>query len=287
MTANTKAILCFAVGLVGGAAASYFFLDAKYEKLLDEKVEEETKAVREKYTRMLEKYDLAVNKKVAEDAKDEVKDIRDNSAGHDGHTPVVEYNKYASESYIPVKGASVESVNSMRDEIDKVSKDAHEESFEEHMAGLEHPEEDEDDETEEERLEREGLEETIAANEAFENYTGPYIISPDDFSETNLNYEKRDWDYYSENQVMVDEEDQVVEDYEDYVGTQFKNWYEKITPESEYLPECYVRNDRFGTDYCINPFPEKWIFDEEIDDLEPHEDVDRTPFEPEIHISSR
>ena len=230
MTANTKAILCFAVGLVGGAAASYFFLDAKYEKLLDEKVEEETKAVREKYTRMLEKYDLAVNKKVAEDAKDDVKDIRDNSDGHEGHTPVVEYNKYASESYIPVKGASVESVNSMRDEIDKVSKDAHEESFEEHMAGLEHPEEDEDDETEEERLEREGLEETIAANEAFENYTGSYIISPDDFAETNLNYEKRDWDYYSENQVMVDEEDQVVEDYEDYVGTQFKNWYEKITP---------------------------------------------------------
>lgn len=285
MTANTKAILCFAVGLVGGAAASYFYLDAKYEKLLDERVEEETKAIRAKYTGMLEKYDLAVNKKVAEDAKDDVKDI---SAGQSPEGNV-SYGTYASESYIPVKGASEDSVNQMREEIDKVSKDAHEESFEEHMAGLEHPEEDEDedDETEEERLEREGLEETLAANEAFDNYVGPYIISPDDFSETNLNYEKRDWDYYSENQVMVDEEDQVVEDYEDYVGTQFKNWYEKITPESEYLPECYVRNDRFGTDYCINPFPEKWIFDEEIDDLEPHEDVDRTPFEPEIHISSR
>ena len=158
MTANMKAVLCFAVGLVGGAVASYFYLDAKYEKLLDERVEEETKAIRAKYTGMLEKYDLVVNRKVAEDGKDEVRDI---SAGQSPEGNV-SYGTYASESYIPVKGASEDSVNQMRDEIDKVSKDAHED-FEAHMASLEHPEDDEEEETEEERLEREGRELTEEA----------------------------------------------------------------------------------------------------------------------------
>lgn len=272
MTANMKAVLCFAVGLVGGAVASYFYLDAKYEKLLDERVEEETKAIRAKYTGMLEKYDLVVNRKVAEDGKDDVADI---SAGHSPEGNV-SYSTYASESYIPVKGASEDSVNQMRDEIDKVSKDAHED-FEAHMASLEHPEDDEEEETEEERLEREGRELTEEANKACYEFTEPYIISPEDFAETHSHYEKRDWDYYSGNEVMVDEEGNVVDDYEDFVGTQFKNWYLHISPESDNLMECYVRNDKFGVDYCINPFPERWVFDEELD---AREDL-------EIHISSR
>lgn len=284
MTANTKAVLCFVVGLAGGAAATYFLLDAKYAKLLDEKVEEETQAIRKKYTDIIQKYDLAMtsNKNVVEAVKSE-KGGDDDKDGMDGYT---RYGTYASETDIPVNGATESSIAKMRDELDKVSKDAHSDEFDKYMAERESPEDDEAEETEEEYLERIGREETEAADRDADTHDGPYIISPTDYEETHEGYIKRDWDYYIENEVMVDEEGSVIDHYTDYVGTQFKNWYVNKTKDSEYLPECFIRNDKLGVDYCINPFPETWIFDEELDALQSIPD-DQTPFEPEIHISSR
>ena len=86
-----------------------------------------------------------------------------------------------------------------------------------------------------------------------DNPEGSYIISENDFSETNLGYEKVEMDYYLDDGALVDEDDEL-QIVEDILG--YDNLDEFI--EDEALNSIYIRNDKFGTDYLIHKVAGKY-----------------------------
>ena len=71
----------------------------------------------------------------------------------------------------------------------------------------------------------------------------PYVISPDEFGEKG--YEEISLTYYSDG-VLADENDDIVEDVDKYVG------YESLSHFGEYEDDSvFVRNDRLEVDYEI------------------------------------
>lgn len=80
----------------------------------------------------------------------------------------------------------------------------------------------------------------------------PYVISPDEFGNSEDDYTCISLSYY-EDQVLADDADHIVEDIENVVGI------ESLTHFGEYEEDCvYVRNDRRKCDYEILLRQEKY-----------------------------
>lgn len=80
----------------------------------------------------------------------------------------------------------------------------------------------------------------------------PYVISPDEFGNSDEDYTCISLSYY-EDQVLADDADHIVEDVENVVG------FESLTHFGEYEDDCvYVRNDRRKCDYEILLRQEKY-----------------------------
>ena len=71
----------------------------------------------------------------------------------------------------------------------------------------------------------------------------PYVISPDEFGEND--YTQISLTYYSDG-VLADENDDVVEDVDKYVGIESLSHFGEYEDDS-----VFVRNDRLGVDYEI------------------------------------
>lgn len=71
----------------------------------------------------------------------------------------------------------------------------------------------------------------------------PFVISPDEFGE-KIGYETKSWTYYADN-VLADEDDQIVGDYETIIGDGLKHFGD-FDDDS-----VYIRNDNEECDYEI------------------------------------
>lgn len=95
-------------------------------------------------------------------------------------------------------------------------------SFEEELAEDEHPMDSDEDEEWEDVTEEEqrALEQDIEFEEEKREMEGTYpvIISEGEASELGANWEEREWTYFSEDDTMTDEDDQIVEDFRRFIG---------------------------------------------------------------------
>ena len=73
----------------------------------------------------------------------------------------------------------------------------------------------------------------------------PYIISPEEFGEFD-DYEKISLTYYSKDEILTDENDEIVDDVDDIVGIEALNHFGEYEEDS-----VFVRNDRLKCDYEI------------------------------------
>lgn len=81
-------------------------------------------------------------------------------------------------------------------------------------------------------------------NKGGDDMKKPYVISPDEFGEID-NYEEISMTYYSDG-VLADDNDNIVNDVEDIIGT------ESLTHFGEYEDDSvFVRNDCLKCDYEI------------------------------------
>lgn len=72
----------------------------------------------------------------------------------------------------------------------------------------------------------------------------PYVISPEEFDETD--YTTESLDYYEGDGVLVDSFGDIVEDVDDMVGADFASHFGEYEPDT-----VYVRNDAREMDYEI------------------------------------
>lgn len=257
-------VAAFGIGAAAGGVGVYFALNAKYEKLLDKEVHD----VRERYRQRMSKMSLVIdnlrNEKLSDDIrKDSIEWYDKNISGDEAKT---DYTSYSHEQDIPIQTAvSPESISAMKDELDKVSKDAHDRDFDEHMADREYPEDDipsdEDDPmTEEEELEYEGRKITEEQIKAIREHRDPYLISHDEFLHGEPDYEKIDAMYYTGDDILVDADEEIIEPRDVAVGKEFKDHFGD--PELEVDSRLvHVRNDCTRQDFEINLLPEKYYPD--------------------------
>lgn len=73
----------------------------------------------------------------------------------------------------------------------------------------------------------------------------PYVISPDEYGE-NENYAQISLTYYDGDGVLADDKDEVVDDIDETIGTDFANHFGEYEEDS-----VFIRNDRLKCDYEI------------------------------------
>ena len=110
-----------------------------------------------------------------------------------------------------------------------------------------------DDDPEEEEYETE-LDETERISGGRISRTGIELISAIDYNERNA-YEKEEYFYYKKTKTLTDSNDEIVEDYEDVVGTEF----EDIIFQGD-AGTVYVRNNGFAKDFLITVLNERYDF---------------------------
>ena len=100
-------------------------------------------------------------------------------------------------------------------------------------------------------------EEVVVYNTIVANYTGekggsetmnvgtpPYVISPEEF-DMEEDYDTESLTYYTDD-ILADDNDDIIEDVENVVGTDFKNRFGEFEDDT-----VFVRNERLRTDYEI------------------------------------
>lgn len=87
------------------------------------------------------------------------------------------------------------------------------------------------------------VEENVKKEEE-EEMDEPYVISPDEFGEAQ-GYELISLTYYADD-VLTDDNDEIVEDVDDVVGSDFADHFGEYEDDS-----VFVRNDRLRADYEI------------------------------------
>ena len=78
----------------------------------------------------------------------------------------------------------------------------------------------------------------------------PHIISLSEFYNERPEYDKITIEWYDEDDVYLDENEEIIDDITTYVGSNAKNLFNKTSPDGD--PDiCFVRNERYGSDYEI------------------------------------
>lgn len=75
----------------------------------------------------------------------------------------------------------------------------------------------------------------------------PFAISPNEFANGRLYYEKMDLAYYEDDDILIDEySENIIDDLMNTVGAGFKSKFDEYE-----TGVAYIRNEKIGTDYCI------------------------------------
>lgn len=252
MHSAVKVLIGVVIGAAAGGACSYFYLDKKYEKLLEKEIDDIRGHYRERMARIIaasERSELA--KKGVTDHHDPAelsKADYNKSVNEHGMT---DYTRFAYPKDIPVDGASAESFEAIKDELENLNKDIRDEGLDRHMAEREHPEDDDPEEmTPEEEEELDGYLNTKAVTEeqlqAIREGRKPYHIPIEEFLEGKDWYTKVDATWYQDG-ILTDSDDEPIECHERCVGTEFVDWF-----GSEGDPDVvHVRNDCTQEDFEI------------------------------------
>lgn len=272
MSAKTTVALvaAFGIGAAIGGTGVYFYTKAKYEKLVEQEVED----VRDRYRKRAEKMMLTIDnlrdeaaKSLAEDDSGVGKEWYQDHISEDGRT---NYSSFSEDRDIPIDTAidREEFVGNVKDELNKVSRAVHDDDFDRHMADREHPEDDipsdiDDPMDDEEELEYEGQKVTEEQLKAIREHRKPYVISYDEFLHGEPEYEKIDAMYYTVSDTLVDADEEIIEPRGAAVGEEF---LEKFgDPELEVdLRLVHVRNDCTRQDFEINLIPESYYPEEKL-----------------------
>lgn len=98
------------------------------------------------------------------------------------------------------------------------------------------PESDAEEETEDDLEETEGVEDMVKK---------PYVISPEDYENYNTDYDDISLTYYADG-ILADDMDEIVEDPDNIVGSDFMNYFGKYEEDT-----VLIRNDRLKCTYEI------------------------------------
>lgn len=83
----------------------------------------------------------------------------------------------------------------------------------------------------------------------------PYIITPDEFTDENLGYEKLAYTYYRFNNILADEEEDIVS-VEDTIGETALKYSIDAMPKG--VATVYIRNDNISCDYEVTMVDSKY-----------------------------
>lgn len=245
-------LLGFAGGVAVGCVATYFGMKAKFEKHSNDIIRE----YREYSNERIQKAQDEVNKLIAQDKFDEEEynkkvasepEFEDYTAyarqeDHNGAQTAV---NGVSE---PLRGISVESARTIKDEMDALSRDVHDQDFDEHMAEREAPEDDEPETLSdyEEAIEFNQQMQDQAASEGFSDF--PRTISAGEMLNSKQWYSKLTFTYYAADEILADDQDMIVDDYKDIVGEHFADLFGTNEDDPDVV---YIRNDERETDYEV------------------------------------
>lgn len=96
----------------------------------------------------------------------------------------------------------------------------------------------------------------------------PYIIHQDEYMGNETNYSQVTYSYYAGDDVLTDEQEQVIENRENLVGTE---WNERWGHGSDDMNVIFVRNSELGMEFEICRTPAS--FAEEVLGLDTHDDT--------------
>ena len=238
MNTTIKVALGFAIGAACGGGGVYLWLRKKFE--------DETQAEIDEYRRIARKRIQAAEDYVADklDEKEAEEYIRMCDENDGAFTDYTSYFDSHSGKHVEIDTTSIKS------ELNKLSREVHDDGFDSHMAEREHPEDDEADEDDIHDM-LDSAERLRILNEARANDIQPYFIDEDDFTNDRSWYSKICLTWYTGDGFVTDDQDDIIPDDEvDRIlgGRDFEKWFDKDPRDPDV---CHVRNDVLAIDYEI------------------------------------
>ena len=255
----------FSLGMLGlGFGVGYFFckqrLEAQYQQDLEEvKVQfrglrKQNEAENEADEQMPDSEFYIYEPKEGEVSEEDQKEALEHLntlvnqtlyAAQDKGKPIINYNKVKPE---------------LKNMAERIKKQLEEDGIYDENIGREDEEEDsEEDEGD--------IEEPSEADEALEGLDSqnmyeaadwaekhrdkPYLIDPDDFEANEPDYEQQALFFYNEDAVLCDEDDKIIDEYEDLIGYEWEKVFFRQT-------NAWVRNDKLKTMYEIHSVPQAY-----------------------------
>lgn len=245
MNAWIKGAMIFAVGALAGASGAYLVLNKQYEERFNQEIADVRDHYRKKILKSRESVKEIVSTEEPKASKlTHISDEEYQKISDDDEKGFVDYTSYAKhDADIPtVSEIEKDSTKQMRDELDKVSKEAHDDDFDEHMAERESPEEDEDNEYDEMLAENERIhdEQERAKNEGIE----PYPITRAEYLNQKSWYEKLSWNFYQDG-FVTDDGDEKVEAPQLFLGPDLMEAFEM---EDDDPDVAYIRDEQRARD---------------------------------------
>lgn len=223
MNNNLKLLLGVLSGIGIGAVSTYFGVKSHFQKMYEDDVDE----IREWYNnKLLELTGDIVPEEVVEISKEQVEDSKNKFSGKKAY---VDYTKYAKDRPSLVDAVRKAGLEPIPDE-----------SFLTPVEDL-HPEEESDE------IEDESMEDTQPVDIVSDGKS-IYIITKDEFFDTNIDYEKLTLTFFKVDSVLTDERMEVIESPEKFIGNESNLRFGFKSGDNMAV---YIRNERNTTDYEV------------------------------------
>lgn len=247
--------LIFIAGAAVGVAGSYKFLEKKFEKVLENEIEDIRSHYRSRITNLVTfNMENSANKDNSQDGNENKESSKHDSPEKEEYENSIEngtdYTGYVKRTKPnTVIGTTKSKMESIKDELDRVSKAVHDNDFDEHMADRESPEEDEPDIFEEESQRR-----NDEIEQAKNDGVKPYAITRSEYMNQKEWYEKLSWNLYNDD-IVTDERDELVLAAEDRLGDDL---IESFGVDPDQPNVAYIRNEAIGTDFEVSRIDEDY-----------------------------
>jgi hypothetical protein len=249
------ALLGFVGGVAVGGIATYFGMKAKFEKHANDVIRE----YREYSNGRIQKVQSELNKIIDSDKFDE-EEYNKKVASEPEFEDYTSYStsdmddndtKPSTGISEALKGISVDSAKAIKEDMEALSRDVHDQDFDEHMAERENPEEDISEYDEALAFDKHMHEQAVS--EGYSDF--PRTISASEMLNQKQWYTKLTFSYYAEDDILADDQDNLVDDPKDLVGEYFTEFFGMNEEDPNVI---YIRNDDRETDYEIMKIDESY-----------------------------
>lgn len=220
-----KYILVFGAGAALGAVVTRKLLREKYDQIIEDEVNEVVNYYKDKLRRVEDAAAEEVKNISNEPCTDEVKcdDAVEEDEEEGEARENVEEQKLQYKKLVTNYSAAFNQQNKPK--------------FEPDPAEEEYPEEDEEIEAELDSFDK-----------ARVRNDDPYIITIDDYNTTNSHYDKITVTYYSEDDVLADENEEIISDPNSIIGEDALLNFGEGSDDADIV---YVRNEKIAVDYEV------------------------------------